>query len=138
MRYCGIVPARGLVQLALLEEVRGPEPPVQLRAVFFEPGAAQQVAGELLSLGEVVVGVGGPLDPPAADQGRLCDELLRHRGVSVQPFDSELGRAAAELRRLGVFAPAVQDAEGPVPEGAFRDTPVFETSADGIFCALRS
>src|SRR5919201_6498447 len=30
------------------------------------------------------------------------------------------------------------DAEGPVPEGAFREAPVFETNPDGIFCALRS
>jgi predicted nuclease with RNAse H fold len=138
VRYCGIVPARGLIQLVLLEEVRGPEPPIRLRAVFFEPGPARQVAAELLSLGDVVVAVGGPLEPPAAGRDRLCDELLRHRGVAAQAFDPELGRAAAELRSLGVFAPELADAEGPVPEGSFRQTPVFETNPDGVFCALRS
>jgi hypothetical protein len=28
--------------------------------------------------------------------------------------------------------------QGPVPEGAFRAAPVFETNAEGIFCALRA
>jgi predicted nuclease with RNAse H fold len=138
MRYCGIVPARGLVQLALLEEVRGAEPPIRLRAVFFEPGSAAQLAAELLSLEEVIVGVGGPLQPPAPDRNRLCDDLLRHRGVAARPFDPELGKVAEELSGLGVFAPEVMDAEGPVPEGAFRETSVFETNPDGIFCALRA
>jgi predicted nuclease with RNAse H fold len=138
VRYCGIVPARGLIQLALLEEVRDTEPPVRLRAVFFEPGSAAQVAAELVSLRDVVVGVGGPLQPPDPSRDRLCDELLRHRGVAPRPFDTELGLAARELSGLGVFAPQVMDAEGPVPEGAFRDAPVFETNPDGVFCALRA
>ena len=136
MRYCGIVPARGRIQLALLEEVRETEPPVRLRGVFFEPGSADQVARELLSLGDVVVGVGGPLRAPDPSRARLCDELLRHRGIAPRQFDAELGRAAQALARLGVFAREVMDAEGPVPEGAFREAPVFETNPDGIFCAL--
>ena len=136
MRYCGIVPARGLVQLTLLEEVRAPEPPIRLRAVFFEPGSAQQVATELLSLAEVVVAVGAPLGSPPDASPRLCDELLRRRGVAPQPFDPEVARAASELARLGVFAPDGEDPEGAVPEGTFRQAPIFETNADGAFCAL--
>jgi hypothetical protein len=46
------------IQLALLEEVRDPEPPVRLTALFYEPGAAEEVVAELGRLGEVVVGVG--------------------------------------------------------------------------------
>ncbi|MFN2617739.1 MAG: hypothetical protein ABR581_11570 [Thermoleophilaceae bacterium] len=136
MRYCGIVPARGLVQLALLEEVRAPEPPIRLRAVFFEPGSPRQVAAELLALEEVVVAVGSPLEPPADGATRTCDELLLRRRIPPQPFDPEVGRVAAELARLGVFAPAAEDPEGAVPEGAFRTAPVFETNVDGVFCAL--
>jgi len=46
------------IQLALLEEVRDPEPPVRLTALFYEPGSAADVVAELGRLGEVVVGVG--------------------------------------------------------------------------------
>ena len=62
MKYCGVVPTQSALQLAMLEEVRTPEPPVRLSVLFFEPGSAPQVAAELRSLGEVVVGVGAPLD----------------------------------------------------------------------------
>jgi hypothetical protein len=47
-----------MVQLALLEEVREPEPPIRLSALFYEPGPAERVAEELRKLGDVVVGVG--------------------------------------------------------------------------------
>ena len=58
MRYCGVVPMQKLLQLALIEEVRDPEPPIRLSALFYEPGSAEQVAEELRRLGEVVVGIG--------------------------------------------------------------------------------
>jgi len=58
VRYCGVVPMQSTIQLALLEEVRDPEPPVRLTALFYEPGAAEDVVAELGRLGEVVVGVG--------------------------------------------------------------------------------
>ena len=58
MRYCGVVPMQSTIQLALLEEVRDPEPPVRLTALFYEPGSAEDVVAELGRLGEVVVGVG--------------------------------------------------------------------------------
>jgi hypothetical protein len=57
MHYCGIVPMQRALQLAMLEEVRAPEPPIRLSALFYEPGSAEQVAAELRALREVVVGV---------------------------------------------------------------------------------
>ena len=36
VHYCGVVPMQSLLQLALIEEVRDPEPPVRLSALFYE------------------------------------------------------------------------------------------------------
>jgi hypothetical protein len=58
MHYCGVVPMQQALQLALLEEVRDPEPPIRLTALFYEPGSAEQLATELRRLGNVVVGIG--------------------------------------------------------------------------------
>jgi hypothetical protein len=58
MHYCGVVPMQGALQLALLEEVRDPEPPIRLSALFYEPGDAEQVAAELGRLGDIIVGLG--------------------------------------------------------------------------------
>jgi hypothetical protein len=69
MRYCGVVPMQSALQLALLEEVRDPEPPIRLTAVFYEPGSVEQVAAELRGLGEVVVGVGPGAHPLAESLG---------------------------------------------------------------------
>ena len=41
MHYCGVVPVQGELQLAMLEEVRAPEPPIRLNALFYEPGDAE-------------------------------------------------------------------------------------------------
>src|SRR5919197_1085381 len=69
------------LQLAMLEELRVDEPPIRLTAIFFEPGSAAEVAAELRSLAEVVVGVGAPLTGPSAGRpGRDCDALLVRRG----------------------------------------------------------
>jgi hypothetical protein len=134
VRYCGVVPARGLLQLALLEEVRTPEPPIRLAAAFFEPGSPEQVAAELGALPEAVIAVGAPLrDAPA----RVCDEALRLRGVPPQSPDPEVLRLAAELSALGMFLPADEGEAGTVPEGAYEEAPVFETNADAVFCALQ-
>jgi hypothetical protein len=51
------------LQLALLEEVRDPEPPIRLSALFYEPGTAEQVAAEVRRLGDVVVGLAGGTQP---------------------------------------------------------------------------
>lgn len=135
MHYCGVVPLQGTLQLAMLEEVRAPEPPIRLSAIFFEPGSAAQVAAELRALGEVVVAAGAPL----SGQGtRACDELIEHRGVAAQRPDEETHRLGELLRDLPVYRPhADGDQEGTVDEGSYHDQPVFETHPDGVFCALQ-
>ena len=135
MHYCGVVPMQGALQLVMLEEVRAPEPPIRLSAIFFEPGSAQQVAAELGSLGEVVVGVGAPLS--RAEGERRCDALLRQRGVGPAAPDDHAIRLAELLGGLGAFAPTGDEDEGPVQEGAYHSWALFETNPDGIFCALQ-
>jgi predicted nuclease with RNAse H fold len=138
MHYCGVVPVRGLLQLAIIEELRAPEPPVQLSALFYEPGSATQVAAELGSLDEVVVGYGAPVSEPAdGHQARECDALLHERGVALQPPDPEMRRLAELLSDLDRFSAGDEAPEGAVPEGSYHDFPAFETNADGVFCALQ-
>jgi hypothetical protein len=138
MRYCGVVPASGLLQLAMLEEVRRPEPPIRLGAVFFEPGTAAQLAAELRALGDFVLAIGAPLaDAWESSAGRACDELLTARGVPAARAHPGARALASALADLGLFRPDGSEREGPVGEGAFRDGPVFETNADAVFCALQ-
>ena len=138
MHYCGIVPTQRALQMAMLEEVRASEPPVRLSAIFFEPGSAAQVAAELRSLGDVVVGVGAPLAGPREERpGRDCDALLARRGVTPHAPDSQAGELAGLLGELPVFSPRADGREGQVGEGAYHDFPLFETNADGVFCALQ-
>jgi predicted nuclease with RNAse H fold len=138
MHYCGVVPSQRALQLAMLEEVRTPEPPVRLSAIFFEPGSAAQVAAELRSLGEVVVGVGAPLAGPHEGRpGRDCDTMLLRRGVAPQQPDPQARELAELLRELTTFAPSDDGRQGQVEEGSYHDSPLFETNADGVFCALQ-
>jgi hypothetical protein len=65
MHYCGVVPMQSALQLALLEEVRDPDPPVRLSALFYEPGTVEDVAAELRRLGDIVVGIGTGAEPLA-------------------------------------------------------------------------
>jgi hypothetical protein len=118
---------RGL-QLALLEEVRDPEPPIRLSALFYEPGSAAQVAEELSTLGDVVVAVGGPAS--AGD----TQESLADRGVPPAARHPEL---EGLVDALGMPVFSLEDGEGPVPDGAYQEFPVFETNADGVFSALQ-
>jgi hypothetical protein len=136
MHYCGIVPAHGLLQLAMLEEIREPEPPIRLAAVFFEPGSAGQVAAELTTLGDVVVAIGAPTT--AAETPRECDERLHARGVAPTRSDAEALELARALATLGLFHPAPGAHEGAVPDGSFREAPLFETNPDAVFCALQA
>jgi hypothetical protein len=105
VHYCGVVPVQRLLQLALLEEVREPEPPIRLSALFYEPGSVEQVSAELRKLGDVVVGIGSEPAP------------------------------LAEALGMAVFEPG--DGEGAVPEGAYREAPVFPTDPDRVFWALQ-
>ncbi len=140
MHYCGVVGVRGVLQLAMLEEVRTPEPPIHLSAMFFEPGSAAQVAAELRSLGEVVVAVAGPLTGPVAGDrpSRVCDTLLLQRGVAPEPADPELATLATLLRDLPAYVPDYGDSgAGSVGDGAYHRAPLFETNADGVYSALQ-
>jgi hypothetical protein len=110
VHYCGVVPMQNILQLALLEEVRDPEPPVRLTALFYEPGSTEEVVAELGRLREVVVGVG-----PGAEA--VAEEL----GLpTFQPADAE-----------------DEEGRGPVPDGAYQNTPVFHTDPDRVFWALQ-
>ena len=133
MRYCGVVPVMGALQLVMLEEVRTPEPPIRLSAMFFEPGPAEQVAAEVAALPEVVVAVGAP---PAEVPERLADGVLHQLGVPARPPDAATGQLV-ELLDLTLFRPEGSEGEGPIREGDYRQFPLFETNADGVFCALQ-
>ena len=138
MHYCGVVALRGSLQLALLEEVRAPEPPIRLSALFYEPGSAADVAHELHTLADVVIGVGAPLAGPRNGRpGRDCDALLLRRGVAPVTPTEETRLLADLLRDLPAFAPGGEERAGAVDEGAYSRFPLFETNADGVFYALQ-
>ncbi|HEX6651230.1 MAG TPA: hypothetical protein VF072_00685 [Thermoleophilaceae bacterium] len=107
MHYCGVVPMQRALQLALLEEVRDPDPPIRLSALFYEPGTPEQVATELRRLGDVVVGLGPGAEP------------------------------VSEMLSLELFQPENRDRINPVPEGAYQETPLFRTDPDRVFWALQ-
>ena len=100
-----------------VREVRDPEPPIRLTAVFYEPGSAEQVAAELRSLGEVVVGVGPGAHPVAESLGLPIYEPNDH---------------GDRLKSHGDRLKSV-----PIPEGAYQETPVFPTDPDRVFWALQ-
>jgi predicted nuclease with RNAse H fold len=140
MHYCGAVPMRGRIQLAMLEEVRTPEPPIRLSVLFFEPGSADQVVAEQRSLGDIVLALGAPLSAPR--QGRPmrdCDDFLQKLGVSPQPPDGEASKLADALRDMPRYAPrdGRDDHDGAVAEGSYHEFPLFETNPDAVFCALQ-
>jgi predicted nuclease with RNAse H fold len=138
MHYCGVVPMQGALQLAMLEEVRAPEPPIRLSAIFFEPGSAAQVAAELSAFPDVVLGAGAPLsDPSGGRSERDCDALLLRRGVAPLAPDPEMRRLGELLGEFGAYAPDDDGREGAVAEGAYHSAALFETNPDGVFCALQ-
>jgi hypothetical protein len=130
VRYCGIALGQGFLQLATLEEVLVDEPPVRLRASFYEPGDAAQVVEAVRGLGDIVVAVGAP-----AGEDRACDRELAERGIPPMPFSDAGARVYEELSDLEMYVPNA-GAGGQVEEGAFRHAPVFETTPDGVFIAL--
>lgn len=130
MRYCGIAFGPGFLQLATLEEVLVDEPPVRLRATFYEPGDVEQVVAAIRGLGDVVVGIGAP-----AGENRQADRELAARGVPPLPYSAAAARLYDDLDDLGVYAPS--GAGRQVKEGAFRTAAVFETTPDGLFTALQ-
>jgi predicted nuclease with RNAse H fold len=132
------MPLQGALQLAVLEEVRATEPPIRLSALFFEPGSGEQVAAELRALSDVVLAIGAPLSSPRDGSLRAADGLLAARGVAPQAPNAELVRLVALLEGMAVYRPGEHsDESGAVAEGSYRSFPIFETNADGIFCALQ-
>ena len=140
MRYCGIVASGTYVHLCALEEVREPEPPIKLEAIFYEPATPEQVAAEVRAFGDAVVAIAAPAGPPPdGERSRTADALLRTRGVIGAPFTQEGKRMFQALANRGLFSPDVPEGvtEGEVHEGAYETMPIFETNADGVFCALQ-
>jgi len=147
VRYCGIAVGAELQQLCRLEEVRTDDPPIRLRATFYEPGSPAEVVEELEALGDVAVAIGAPQgDPLDARQARVCDAALRRRGVNPRaPLESGFALFDA-LEDLGLYVPDVStdasvgpegEQEGPVEDGIFREAGVFEVNVDAVFCALQ-
>jgi predicted nuclease with RNAse H fold len=143
VRYFGIAFGPGdFAYLCALEEVRTAEPPVKLRCRFYEPGTTDQVSAEVRAAGDQgVTAIGAPMST-AADgrEVRAADVELRRRGVMPLPF-TDTGRALfRSLSNRGLFEPLPareSQVEGEVPDGAYRQAPVFETHPDGVFCALQ-
>lgn len=119
MHYCGVVPMQQALQLALLEEVRDPEPPIRLSALFYEPGSADQLVTELRRLGDLVVGF-----------ARGAEQVAEALGLPVFDGDGDRLKPAPEGDVAG-------DRLQPVPEGAYQETPVFPTDPDRVFWALQ-
>jgi predicted nuclease with RNAse H fold len=147
MNYCGIAVGHELQQLCRLEEMRTDDPPIRLRATFYEPGSPAEVVDEINALGDVVVAVTAPQSEPFEEHPlRLCDAALRHRGVTPRPI-LEAGLALYDaLEDLGVFDPDLpadprsgpaSEPMGLVEEGSFREAAVFEVNPDAVFCALQ-
>ena len=138
MHYCGIEVGPGAHHLCVLHEVRTEEPPVRLEARFYEPGTADAVVARIGALRDVVVAVGAPMtEARDGRERRACDRALRRIGVVPLPFSAEGARLAEDLAPLGIFEPD-GEREGNVRDGAFETTPVFETNAEAVFCALES
>ena len=140
MHYCRAVVCGEVAHLCVLEEERTPEPPVRLRATFYEPGGAEAIARELDRLADTVVAIAAPQRAPEPGAGRrACDEALLRRGVPPQPVEPTGLELYASLTERGIYAPDpdVDAHTGPVEEGAYRTAAVFEVNVDGVFCALQ-
>ena len=138
MDYCGIEVGAGTHHLCVLREVRTEEPPVRLEARFYEPGSAGGVVARVGALGDVVVAVAAPMTGGRRGRDRrACDHALRHIGITPLPFTPESGALFEELAELGIFAPAGDEQEGNVPEGAYENARVFETNVEAVFSALQ-
>lgn len=144
MRYCGIVLGGGaFAQLCMIGEVRESEPPIRMSTVFYEPGPVEDVAAEVAAVPDAIVALAARETGPAQ---RACDAELRQRGVAPAAY-AESGRRMFEaLAGHGIYRPAVEGTlagavegshQGAVEEGAYDSAPVFETNADGVFCALQ-
>ena len=146
MHYCGITLGPDVHQLCVLQELRVAEPPIRLGALFYEPGAVEQVIAAVEALSEPVVAIAAPTTEPLPGRPiRLCDAELQRRGVSPQTRGPAGPRLAEGISALGIYAPGPVEGplaegdpvEGPVADGTFRSAAAFETNVDGVFCALQ-
>jgi predicted nuclease with RNAse H fold len=140
VRYCGIVAGGSFVHLCALEEVRVDEPPIRLEALYYEPAAPEQVAAEIEAFDDAVVAIAAPVGGARDGNGaRVADAALRTRGVLPAPYVAEGRQMFQALADRGLYSPEAPEGvnEGEVPEGAYETMPVFETNADGVFCALQ-
>src|SRR5918997_2761885 len=120
--------------------MRVEEPPIRLEALFYEPATPEQVAAEIEAFDGAVVAIASPVGGARNGNGaRAADAALRARGVLPAPYLAEGRRMFQALASRGLFAPDAPGGatEGEVPEGAYETMPVFETNADGVFCALQ-
>ena len=110
MHYCGVVAMQRSLQLAMLEEVRTPEPPIRLSALFYEPGSAADVARLCADNPDVPVPIdlvttsASGLDPhisPAAAMFQVR-RVARERGLPEAAV-RELVQAHTEGRQFGVL-----------------------------------
>ena len=136
MHYCGAVPMQGRLQLAMLEEVRAPEPPIRLSAIFFEPGSAEQVAGE---------GVPQQVRMHALEQAlALGQQAHVHRGDVVKGF-AESDHVLEQTYRVpmvhqGYLEPHSATAEwsifvNPLPDAVnFPSNPLLVKFSSGFTC----
>ena len=92
------------------------------------------MAAELTALEEVVVAIGAP----TSTGERACDRILRARGALRRGRSRRRCGWPWSWLAMGIFRPPDDGSEGPVPEGSFREAPVFETNADAVFCALQA
>jgi predicted nuclease with RNAse H fold len=139
MRYCGIVTGGGYQHLCAIEEVREPEPPIRLRATFYEPGSVEQVAAAVRGFGQAVVAIASPISQPRPGRDlRVADEELRRRGVFPVAYDEQGRRMFQALANWGLFSPpSPEDAhDGQIDQAAYSEMPIFETNPDGVFSAL--
>jgi predicted nuclease with RNAse H fold len=140
VRYCGVVAAGNYQHLCALEEVRTAEPPIRLRATFFEPGTPAEVAAEVNSGDDAIVAVAAPVSAPRAGRElRVCDVELRRRGVFPLSQENSGDGLVEALGADRLFTPDSDSGatDGPVDEGAYHEAPIFETHPDGVFCALQ-
>ena len=138
MLYCGVVPANQAWQLCAIQELRDLEPPVKLRATFYEPGGASQVVVQIRTLGAAVTAVAAPMTQARPGRElRAADEALAHSGVTPQPYLEPAALLYEGLSDLGLFRPEGTAEEGQVEDGAYRDAAVFETNVEAVFSALQ-
>src|SRR3954466_15448764 len=104
------------MHLCSIEEVRTEEPPIRLRAIFYEPGTVEQVAEVVRGFGDPVVAVGAPLSRPRDGREiRVSDRELRRRGVFPLEFEESGRRMFQALVNRGTFEPGdVEATDGTV------------------------